>query len=105
MALPVDAETERVVVTNPAASAPNLCATGAISSIIRSPIGSASIASRPTVSSASLAVNLLDPAESDIRPRAEKSIQLGYTKVVASKNGRPVAASSGNGSPRQLCSS
>lgn len=35
------------------------------------------------------AVNLLDPAESDVRPRAEKSIQLGYTKVTAAEKWRP----------------
>lgn len=35
------------------------------------------------------AVNLLDPAESDIRPRPEGSIQLGYTQVQGERTWRP----------------
>ncbi|MBL8826561.1 MAG: VWA domain-containing protein, partial [Planctomycetaceae bacterium] len=82
VALPVEAETERVVVTNPAGERTELVRDrrDQLHYSLTDRIGVYRIESGDQ--QRQFAVNLLDPAESDIRPRAEKSIQLGYTKVV-----------------------
>jgi hypothetical protein len=89
VALPVEAETDRVTVTNPAGERTELVRDrrDQLHYSLTDQVGIYRVDDGPR--QRQFAVNLLDSAESDIRPRPEKSIQLGYTKVAAEQKWQP----------------